>query len=87
VSDLLQNSATEEQKKEGLDLADYLINFKPEQFRNEVNLSKLDSANEYPEEWDETLKVEHNVSIFDQFISINSNLLSLINNLGLVQVN
>jgi hypothetical protein len=87
VSDLLQNSATEEKKKEGLDLADYLINFKPEQFRDEVNLSKLDSANEYPEDWDEPIKAKNNDRFIEQFIAINSHISSLISNLELVQVN
>jgi hypothetical protein len=87
VSDLLQKNATEEQKKEGLDFADYLINFNPEQFRDETNPSKSITPSEYPEDWDEPIEAKQKESILDQFISINPYLLSLISKLSLEQVN
>jgi hypothetical protein len=75
VSELLQNSATEEQKKEGLDLADYLINFTPEQFRQKINQSKSKTQNNYTEDSD----------ILGQFIEKNPYLLNLVRNLELIQ--
>ncbi|MBT3935416.1 MAG: hypothetical protein HOF35_14270, partial [Bacteroidetes bacterium] len=87
VSEILQNRATEEQKKEGLDIADYLINFTPEQFRNDFNQAKPVDTYDYPEQWDTPVTIKQKESILDQFISINPTLLKLISNLNLIPVN
>lgn len=72
VSDLLERKATEDDRKQGLDLADYLLRYNPIAFQD--NLDSNDLENQQIQVGPETIKSENYLSGIPAFIDQNGKL-------------